>query len=116
MDEQIDTRTWIAAGEGSVVDSIKNLNALLAKQVKMLEAEVRRLKQPDTLDILVFGNANKTRLTVAMAVPHGSSDAVWVETLARFEKNKKEMGKNNIVYCVAENVQVGEVYNTPFKM
>lgn len=113
MADEIDTATWIAAGEGAIVNTMKTLNASLAKQVKMLEAEVRRLQRPDTLDVLVFGNEG--RLTVAMAVPHGSADPEWHATVQRFRRNEEAMQKKKIGFVVVENVQVGEMYDTPFK-
>lgn len=111
--EEIDTATWVAAGEGAVLDTLKTLNTSLAKQVKMLEAEVRRLRRPDTIDVLVFGN--HSRLSVAMVVPHGSSDEEWTSMVDRFKKHEDSMKKKGIGFHVLENIQVGEVHASPFK-
>jgi hypothetical protein len=112
--EEVDTATWVAVGEGAILDTMKNLNASLAKQVKMLEAEVRRLQQPDTLDLIVFGNED--RFAVAMAVPHGSTDPTWRDTLHRFQKNKDMLREKKIGFALVGNVQVGEMHESPFKL
>ena len=90
------------------------MNALLKRQNRMLENELRRLRaeQAGDLRVLVFGN--DTKVSVAVATTKGvEGDAVWSATVAKFEENRDRLTEGGVTFSTM-TVQPNHPHATPF--